>query len=320
MYEKILILGNGFDLDLGMKTKYSDFMNSKIWENAKKKDEVLSYKIINYIEEKSKLENWFDVEAELLNYALDVTDGTYYTPQVTDRGGFEVFQTKLKEYLLNEQEDAKIGSYSAALTVMSNVIHNGLFSNIYTFNYTNVSRLMGKVNIPVKIPITYMHGSLEKNDNIVLGIETDKQIHKDYHFLFKTNNRFYSSNNLIEALEKAHEIVFFGHSINGMDFPYFNDFFKKQSLPSKDFKRKRITIFTFDDESEERIRDNFREEGINLRDLMSRNELMFIETKRLDNGDEHEEDKFDRFLSHLEEDSKDTENMLLKRLEQDMLY
>ena len=320
MYEKILILGNGFDLDLGMKTKYSDFMNSKIWENAKKKDGVLSYKIIDYIEKKSKLENWFDVEAELLYYALDVTDGTYYTPQVTDRGGFEVFQTKLKEYLLNEQENAKIEPYSAALTVMNNVIYNGLFTNIYTFNYTNVSRLMGKVNIPVKIPITYMHGSLEKNDNIVLGIETDKQIHKDYHFLFKTNNRFYSSNNLIEALEKAHEIVFFGHSINGMDFPYFKDFFKKQSLPSKDFKRKRITIFTFDDESEERIRDNFREEGINLRDLMSRNELMFIETKKLDNGDEHEEDKFDRFLSHLEEDSKDTENMLLKRLEQDMLY
>lgn len=320
MYEKILILGNGFDLDLGMKTKYSDFMNSKIWENAKKKDDVLSYKIIDYIEKKSKLENWFDVEAELLYYALDVTDGTYYTPQVTDRGGFEVFQTKLKEYLLNEQENAKIEHYSAALTVMNNVIYNGLFTNIYTFNYTNVSRLMGKVNIPVKIPITYMHGSLEKNDNIVLGIETDKQIHKDYHFLFKTNNRFYSSNNLIEALEKAHEIVFFGHSINGMDFPYFKDFFKKQSLPSKDFKRKRITIFTFDNESEERIRDNFREEGINLRDLMSRNELMFIETKKLENGDEHEEDKFDRFLSHLQEDSKDTENMLLKRLEQDMLY
>lgn len=32
MAKKILILGNGFDIDLGLKTRYSDFANSKIWE------------------------------------------------------------------------------------------------------------------------------------------------------------------------------------------------------------------------------------------------------------------------------------------------
>ena len=66
-------------------------------------------------------------------------------------------------------------------------------------------------------------------------------------------------------------------------------------------------------------RDNFREEGLSLRDLMSRNDLTFIETKLLNDGDELEENKFDLFLSHLEEDSKDAENEKINKLEQDIL-
>lgn len=34
MSGKVLILGNGFDLDLGMKTRYSDFANSDIWKQS----------------------------------------------------------------------------------------------------------------------------------------------------------------------------------------------------------------------------------------------------------------------------------------------
>ena len=34
MYKKILIIGNGFDLDIGMKTRYQDFMESNIWRKA----------------------------------------------------------------------------------------------------------------------------------------------------------------------------------------------------------------------------------------------------------------------------------------------
>ena len=32
MAKKLLILGNGFDIDLGLKTQYSNFANSDIWE------------------------------------------------------------------------------------------------------------------------------------------------------------------------------------------------------------------------------------------------------------------------------------------------
>lgn len=318
MCKKILIIGNGFDLDIGMKTRYRDFMESNIWRKAKEHEDALTYSILNYLEEKNKMESWFDVENELLNYALDISEGTYRSPQDTDRKGFELFQNKLKEYLQREQDTFKT-RVSTAMASMTNILCNGFFTNIYSFNYTNLSKFMSRFNITVPIPITYMHGSLGKNDNIVLGIETDKKIHKDYKFLYKTNNRFYSSNNLNESMDEANEIVFWGHSINGMDFPYFKDFFTKQSMPSEGGNRKRITIFTYDGESEECIRHNFREEGINPRDLMSRNDLVFIETKLLDEGDEHEEEKFDMFLTHLEEDSKRSEEQQIKRIEQDLL-
>lgn len=319
MHKKILIIGNGFDLDIGMKTRYRDFMESGIWRKAKEHGNALSYSILNYLEEKNKLESWFDVENELLNYALEISEGTYRSHQETDRKGFELFQNKLKEYLQREQDSFKTRVDSTALASMTNIICNGFFTNIYSFNYTDLRKFMSRFNIKVPIPITYMHGSLGKNDNIVLGIETDKIIHKDYRFLFKTNSRFYSSNNLNESMDEANEIVFWGHSINGMDFPYFKDFFTKQSQPSESKNRKKITIFTYDGESEECIRHNFREEGINPRDLMSRNDLVIIETKLLEEGDEHEEEKFDMFLTHLEEDSKHAEEQLVKRIEQDFL-
>lgn len=316
MNKKILIIGNGFDLDIGMKTRYRDFMESGIWRKTKEHDNALSYSILKYLEEKNRLESWFDVENELLNYALEISEGTYRSPQETDRRGFELFQNKLKEYIQIEQETFITRVASTAIASINNILCNGFFTNIYSFNYTDLSKFMSRLNIKVSIPISYIHGSLGKNDNIVLGIETDKKIHKDYKFLFKTNSRFYSSNDLNENMDEANEIVFWGHSINGMDFPYFKDFFTKQSLPSEGRNRKKITIFTYDGESEECIRHNFREEGINPRDLMSRNDLVFIETKLLDEDDEHEEDKFDLFLSHLKEDSNHSEEQQIKRMEQ----
>ena len=319
MGKKILILGNGFDLDIGMKTRYRDFMESNIWKKAKEHDDALSYNILNYLEERNRLETWFDVENELLNYVIEISEGTYRSPQETDRKGFELFQNRLKEYLQREQDTFETRIGSTAMASMTNILCNGFFTNIYSFNYTDLSKFMLRFNIKVPISITYMHGSLGKHDNIILGIETDKEIHKDYKFLFKTNSRFYSSNNLNESMDEANEIVFWGHSINGMDFPYFKDFFMKQSQPSKGRKRKRMTIFTYDGESEENIRHNFREEGINPRDLFSRNDLSIIETKLLDEGDEHEEEKFDIFLSHLEEDSKHSEEQQMERIEQDFL-
>lgn len=309
MGKKVLILGNGFDLDLGMKSRYKDFMSSQTWIKAKEDVAFPFCNLLQYLEEKKDKESWFDVESELLNYALEITKGTYRSPQEDDRTGFDNLQYLLKNYLRKEQEGFRLNSDSVAIMVMKAVIVNGFFDEIYTFNYTDINKTIAKAGVNCFIPVMYMHGSLKEHDNIVLGIETDKAIHPSYQFMYKTNSRFYRYNNLIESMEKADEIIFFGHSINGMDFPYFKDFFMKQSHPKDDFKRKIITIFTYDDNSDQQIRNNFRNAGISLRELMARNNLTFIETKRVYDGDNYENDKLNELFSHLRKDSREAERL-----------
>lgn len=96
-------------------------------------------------------------------------------------------------------------------------------------------------------------------------------------------------------------------------------FFMKQSHPNDDFKRKIITIFTYDDNSDQQIRSNFRNAGISLRELMARNNITFIETKRVYDGDNYENDKLNELYSHLRKDSLEAErqednNILLSML------
>lgn len=314
MHKKILILGNGFDLDLGLKSRYRDFMFSSTWKEKKRPASILSCNLLKYLEEKNEIEAWFDAESELLNYALKITQGTYWSLQKTDRDGHEFFQAMLKKYLLKEQEEFIPNNDSIAAKLMEAVIQNGFFDEIFTFNYTDLNKTLAKFRLNTRINTTYMHGSLEDSDNIILGIETDEAIHKDYQFLFKTNSRFYRYNSLIESMESADEIIFFGHSINGMDFPYFKEFFIKQSKSTAELKRKYITIFTYDDSSDQQIRNNFREAGVNLRDLMQRNNMTFIETKYLREREKFELKKWNDLLIHLKDDSKDTQNNNLRRL------
>ncbi|TDR31980.1 AbiH family protein [Hydromonas duriensis] len=68
--ERILIIGNGFDLDLGLKTSYQDFLRSesKSFENLIATQNVLA----RYLNYKNEIQNWVDVEHELKNYANDL--------------------------------------------------------------------------------------------------------------------------------------------------------------------------------------------------------------------------------------------------------
>ena len=108
---------------------------------------------MRYLEEKNKIETWFDAETELLNYALEITEGTYRSPQADDREGHRYFQTMLKEYLTTEQENFRLNNKSMAVSLMKAVTENGFFDEVYTFNYTDVNRVLAKAGryAPMKI-------------------------------------------------------------------------------------------------------------------------------------------------------------------------
>lgn len=83
----VFIIGNGFDLDLGLPTKYSDFAKSEYWPKSApryreapeetrhdmEQGRFLTIPVAPKLEhaiEDAKIKNtWFDLEKELLDYA-----------------------------------------------------------------------------------------------------------------------------------------------------------------------------------------------------------------------------------------------------------
>lgn len=65
---RLLIIGNGFDLDLGRKTRYSDFAKSESWPKN------LDSQLYGYLNAKSQIERWFDLEGELATYVNKQND------------------------------------------------------------------------------------------------------------------------------------------------------------------------------------------------------------------------------------------------------
>ena len=65
-----IILGNGFDLDLGLKTSYRDFIKSNQFRTLLDENcnMDIGLNIFQFIKDQSQLETWGGVEASLLDF------------------------------------------------------------------------------------------------------------------------------------------------------------------------------------------------------------------------------------------------------------
>lgn len=212
------------------------------------------------------------------------------------------------DYLAEEQKEP-INKDSVAAKVFRSIIMNGYFTSIYTFNYTNLRQIAKQLHIGIDFSFEYVHGSIEKR-NAILGVEDKTDLQPGFSFLYKTFNRNYESHHIQYDLLEADEVVFFGHSLGINDYHYFQQFFRRQSAEEliRDHS-KRITIFTYDEESRISLMEQLREMNAkNTNLLYNLNDFQLICTKDgLDN------ERLNRFLFHLEKDGKEAE---IKRLEQ----
>ena len=64
MNDYLFILGNGFDLDLGLHTTYSDFWASEKWSAIRNKAQ--EHYLITALEKYRITNHWFDLESGLL--------------------------------------------------------------------------------------------------------------------------------------------------------------------------------------------------------------------------------------------------------------
>lgn len=302
MKQNLLILGNGFDLDLGLHTGYSEFWESDLWKSAK--DKCPEKYLVTSLERYRITHNWFDMESGLQEGATrlkgrisDNYDNSGY------RESFQILTEKLREYVKKEQESFIPNKDSVAGQLLHSIEECGSLPCIYSFNYTELDVIGKRFDLEFIPTVYHIHGSLQSDDQIILGIELDdiQQLPSQLTFLIKSNNPFYQYTHLLKELDNATDIIFFGHSINGMDFPYFNYFFQKLvSLPIGETNTRRITIITYDENSAMQIKDNFRRNGIDVRTLFNKVELEFIMTKGIYDGNQREGEKFARLKSEIE--------------------
>jgi len=215
---KILyLIGNGFDLNLGMATSYRDFYQ---YYTSVKTLNPLVQKLKNEID--SNIENWSDLELALGKYTTNL-ESTQEFNEV-----FEDIEDKLGDYLeliessfdFSQFDGKKLYKYfvfpenslpQADKNILTDFKHKWRNTqwdmNLITFNYTrsleklldysgqpiNVKDYYKQINNPVILHrIEHVHGFY--NERMVMGVNDVSQI---------TNNDFHENQDVLETLVKS---------------------------------------------------------------------------------------------------------------------
>lgn len=302
------IIGNGFDIDMGLPSKYSDFADSPEFHDLVHRmhnmyfEEERKNSLVLQIQNASFDSNWFDIEEEIHKY---VVNHPFFDEKMVRmvRSEFNALKKALADYLKRITTN-----FTADNSKLSTALHYRMREcpltviDIY-FNYTYPHQY---IKLPLQPEIfngaqhwvTFVHGSLKDND-IVLGcdLQEGEQVDRQLSFMYKYN-QLKKANHIARNILEAKEIIFFGHSINEMDFCYFREFFKVASASPNPIRH--LTIITYDENSERDIKDNIRNQGISVSDLY--NNLWtfdFIHTKKFYEKDESEVKKWNEMMSRL---------------------
>lgn len=279
--DAVLVIGNGFDLDIGLPSSYSMFAQSNFWpfsesmEIAQSTPFNLGHRSLHNELHKAALEsNWFDIEQLLTNYAT--LDGTYKQTDIItatsledakiDKETYDILCNTLTDYLKTAQSN-NLNSSSIAAKILKEIIESRYYTRIFSFNYTDLKLIAKNLGIERDFWYTHMHGDL--TNGIILGIESQTEFMPPYRFLCKEYNMNYRTRFLNYCLQEAKEIVIFGHSLSQIDYHYFQQLFSNQSRDDMKYTdKKTITIFTKNAETKQDICDQLRKMNNKRLDLL----------------------------------------------------
>ena len=294
-----LILGNGFDLSLGLRTRYSDFANSDEWKElyANFNDKKRKPSLLKFLKYKSNVDAWFDIEQALFEYAKYNNYDAAYRNVGKDEMEFTALCHALGKYLkkhVGSRSHSLAGKAGTQLLQKLQWVQN---KRIYTFNYTPLDILQDVMGIHPVMEAIYIHG--KANDNsLILGFETNRvnDIIPGYSFLLKSYNPSYSSIELFQDMKMSDEVIIFGHSMNMIDSVYFDDFLRE--LVSNQASKHKITIICKDEMSKNSILDNIKNMGISIPKLFQYGKMEFILTENI-KDDTKDKIAFEKLLDRI---------------------
>ena len=308
MAELAIIIGNGFDVDMGIPSKYSDFANSPEFHDLTRRMHDMFYEeerdksLVLQLQRAYMISNWFDIEEEIHKYVVNNSDLNENIIRLVG-SEFDGLKKALTNYLKRITTNFIANNDRMCTYLLYKLRECPLTVAEINFNYTNPNDFL---KLPLQPEIfsgaqhefTYVHGSLRDND-IILGcdLQEGEKVNRQLSFMYKYNmlNR---ANHVARNLLEAKEIIFYGHSVNEMDFGYFREFFKVASASPKPIRH--LTFVTLDEKSERSIKDNIRNQGISVTNLYNNLETFtFIHTEKLYKQDEKEAQKWDEMLKRI---------------------
>lgn len=273
------LIGNGFDLNLGMKTRYTDMYDSYI--KSKSKSTVIDkFKKDLQKEEHNHYQNWSDFEMGMARYAENYTNENDFIECIWD------FKAHMVEWIKSEESAVVhkiISSPNDSINGVINALqtfHRGSTRNItyeiediiyehkycsfgfITFNYTNIlDRIlkmapkrftMEDITFDVEPDIVHIHGSLDYE--VVLGVDNKSQVSNNFKLTRNTElafikpefNNIYDSRKVDKAvnmINRSSVICAFGLSLGESDKTWLN--ILKEWILSND--KHHLIYYVYDD-------------------------------------------------------------------------
>lgn len=265
--QKYVIVGNGFDLNLGIRSSYGDFVENikKEYqlENSREVYEFNNLFIQNY---DGNCLSWSDFETVFENQVLEINSQRFLKEDesrkryLIDKLNAELRKLEFEFYNYLNLEYTNWLNNHINRRKQLNPIYRSIFSGakIVSFNFTDSVRdIMNGLNLDsnglsFEKHLYQVHGSLKEN-NILFGggfSGTDKvenifipgSMDNDKLIRIKNNRTLTETRRVFrEGLTKEDKIELYilGHSIDGSDLAFMEELFKKAS---------KIYIFYFRDD------------------------------------------------------------------------
>lgn len=275
MGNTVLILGNGFDINIGLDTRYSDFLKSSYFV-----DYIKGNNLFKYINEINTKNNWVDLELELSNHSKNNKDDKSFKRE------YELLVKNIGLFISDLVNKKKINKNSSAYKFIENELKNSDNIEIFTFNYTSIIEEIVE-DMGYNKGINYIHGSIIEK-NIVLGTHDSEFVSENHSFLFKSGSLNFKGLNFTRHISSATKIIIFGHSLGDSDSIYFKNIIDSLWFNNEsNWNNKEIIIYYHDENSRLNLiyqlqkLSNFRLSNIATNPVKS-NELIWKDVKSIE--------------------------------------
>lgn len=252
----VFMIGNGFDLSCGMKTKYSDVYKEYIKAPSETKVIETFKKEIE-----GNLENWGDFELEISKYAAKLKNPDELVECIRD------FRAYLNTYMIEEQKSfwkscpkakgemakemySSISKFYTEYTnqnvseMISSLLGEELEVGVIQFNYTTVFDSFYKLVFPSSSDIVHIHGYADNKERTpVLGVDNEEQLVVPYFYSDSFRRTiikpFFNKSCNASRMEKAKDLIcnadvicVYGMSMGKSDLTWRNEIINRMKASS----------------------------------------------------------------------------------------